>query len=273
MSLDIYWGLDIYRVVLFPLFDSGVNKGGIQAVDNSAFEGYEVPGPVSFEFSFGNPRTIPNVSQGRVNDTIILPSTEAKTAILRCSYDSQTLNALLTGVNITTNGLAKVLDEGTDREGLEIQCAALLQQLVSHDDDGLEVWSTDLCPRVTLVPQPVNKTDAALSKQYNIALGKSTKRAWGETLSIATHNCTRAVKQNVLSNGRFNMVGWLGDCIDSTFALPADKPALTSSSAKAWNFVTGALVAGTWDLADLATTFTPTVIPDATDLLTCIYEW
>ena len=273
MALDIYWGLDIYRVVLFPLFESGVNKGGIQAVDEAAFEGYEVPGPVSFEFSFGNPRTIPNVSQGRVNDTIILPSTEAKTGVLRCSYDSQTLNALLTGVNIVTRGLSTVLPEGTDREGLEIQCAMLLQQLVSHDDDGAEMWSTEVCPRATLVPQPINKTDAALSKAYNIALGQATRYAWGETLTLGTHNCTRAVKAHVLSNGRFNMVGWLGDCVASNFTLPTDKPALTSSSATVWNFVTGAAVSGTWNATTSATTFTPTVVPDATDLLTCIYEW
>jgi len=273
MALDTYWGLDIYRVVLFPLFTSGVNKGGIQAVNNSAYEGYDVPGPVTFEFNFGNPRTIPNVSQGRVNDTIILPSVEAKTGILRCSYDSQTLNALLTGTTIITEGESKVLQEGTDREGLEIQCGLLLQQLVSHDDDGSVMWATDICPKATLVPQPVNKNDTALSKVYNIALSQSTKRLCGEALSISTHGCTKAVKEVVLSNDRKNVVGWLGDCIDSTFTLPTDKPAKTSATAKVWNYATGAAVAGTWDLATLSTTFTPTVIPDATDLLVCAYEW
>ena len=273
MTLDTAWGLDIYRVVLFPLFTSGTNKGGMQAVDENAYEGVDVPGPVSFEFSFGTPRTVANVSQGRVNDTIILPSTDPKTAVLRCSYTSQVLNALLTGVNITTVGAAKVMEDGTDLEGQEIQCGLLLSQLQSHDDDGNVIWVTELCPKATLVPSPVSYNAEALVKEYTIGLSQSTKRIWGETLTLVTHGCTKAVKSQVVSDNRFNLVGWLGDCVATDFLLPTDKPALTSAAAKVWNYATGAAVAGTWDLATLATTFTPTVTPDALDLLICSYEY
>lgn len=273
MTLDTSWGLDIYRVVLFPLFTSGINKGGIQAVDENAYEGVEVPGPTSFEFSFGSPRSIPNVSQGRVNDTIVLPSIDPKTAVMRCSYSSQTLNAMLSGLKVTTVGAAKVVEEGTDKEGQEIQCALLLSQLVSHDDDGNVVWVTELCPKATLVPSPVNYNADALVKEYTIGLSQSPKRMWGEALSLATHGCTRAVKSQVVSNGRFNVIGWLGDCVATAFVLPTDKPALTSAGAKVWNFATGAAVTGTWDHATNATTFTPTVTPDALDLLICTYEY
>lgn len=273
MTLDTYWGLDIERVVLFPLFTSGVNKGGIAAVSDAAFEGYDAPGPVSLEFSFGNPRTIPNVSQGKVNDTIILPSVEAKSGVLRSSYDSQTLNALLSDTKITTMGLSKVFPEGTNREGEEIQCAMVVNRLVSHTDTGDLVHASEVFGKVTLVPRKTNFSDAALQKEYTIGFSQPTKYAWGETLSLATHGCTKATNALLLSDNYFNMIGWLGDCIDTTFELPADKPALTSSSAKVWNYVTGAAVAGTWNLSDLATVFTPTVTPDSTDLLICTYEY
>lgn len=273
MTLDTAWGLDIYRVVLFPLFTSGTNKGGIQAADEAAYEGFEVPGPVSFEFNFGSPRTIPNVSQGRVNDTIILPSLDPKTGVLRCSYNSQTLNAMLTGAEITTVGAANVLDEGTDLEGQEIQCGMLLQQLVSHDDDGNVVWVSDACPKVTLVPSPTSYNENALVKEYNIALSPSTKRLWGELLVAGTHGNTKTVKSNVVSNNKFNVIGWLGDNVATVFTLPTGKPGILSSAAKVWNFATGAAEAGAWDDADNPTAFTPSVKPSAGELLICTYEW
>lgn len=273
MSLDTAWGLDIYRVVLFPLITSGTNKGGISAVDEAAYEGHEVVGPVSFEFNFGNPRTIANVSQGRVNDTIILPSTDPKTGVLRCSYNSQTLNALLTGVEITTVGAANVMEEGTDREGLETQCGMLLQQLVSHDDDGNVVWVSEIVPKATLVPSPVNYNENALVKEYTIALSQSPKRLWGETLTLATHNCTKAVKSNVVSNNRFNVVGWLGDNVATVFTLPTDKPGITSAAATVWNYATGVEEPGAWDSPTAPTEFTPTVKPSAGELLICTYEY
>jgi len=273
MTLDTAWGLDIYRVVLFPLITSGTNKGGISAVDESAYEGLEVPGPVSFEFNFGNPITIANTSQGRVNDTIILPSKDPKTGVMRCSYNSQTLNAMLTGVNITTVGAAKVMEDGTSREGQEIQCGLLLQQLVSHDDDGNVVWVSEVCPKATLVPSPVNYNENALVKEYNIALSQSPKRLWGETLTIATHNCTKAVKSNVISDDKFNVIGWLGDNVATEFTLPADKVAKTSAAAKVWNYYTGVEETGAWDASINADTFTPTVKPAAGELLICTYEW
>lgn len=273
MTLDTAWGLDIYRVVLFPLFTSGTNKGGMQAVDENAYEGVEVTGPVSFEFNFGTPRTIPNVSQGRVNDTIILPSLDAKTGVLRCSYNSQTLNALLTGVEVTTVGAANVMDEGTDLEGQEIQCGLLLQQLVSHDDEGNVVWVTEACPKATLVPNPVNYNENALVKEYNIALSQSTKRLWGELLAAGTHGNTKTIKSNVVSNNKFNVIGWLGDNVATVFNLPTDKPGKTSAAAKVWNFASGVEETGTWDNSTTPTAFTPTVKPSASELLICTYEW
>jgi hypothetical protein len=207
-----------------------------------------------------------------VNDTIILPSTDPKTAVMRCSYSSQTLNALLTGVKITTVGASKVMEDATDLEGQEIQCGLLLSQLVSHDDDGSVVWVTELCPKATLVPSPNSYNAEALVKEYTIGLSQSTKRIWGETLTLATHGCTKAVKSNVVSNGRFNVVGWIGDCTATDFLLPVDKPALTSATAKVWNYVTGAAVPGAWDIATLSTTFTPTSVA-GTELMVCSYEY
>lgn len=273
MALDINWGVELDRVVLFPLFTSGTNKGGIQAVTDAAYEGVEVPGPVSLDFSFGTPRTIPNISRGRVNDTIILPSIDPKTATLVGSYNSQVLNALLTGAKVTTMGLSKVIPENTSEEGSEIQCAMLVQQLVSHNETGALIYVTEMFANVTLVPQKTNYGANATAKNYQIAFAQPAKYAWGEVLSLATHGATKAVGAHIESNGQWNLIGWLGGCLETTFELPAAKPALTSSTAKVWNFVTGVEEPGTWDTANLSTYFTPTVTPSTSELLVCVYEY
>lgn len=273
MAFDIDWGVELDRVVLYPLFTSGTNKGGMQAVDENAFEGYEVPGPVSLDFSFGNPRTIPNVSRGRVNDTIILPSIDPKTAVLVGSYNSQTINALLTGAIVNTMGLASVMPETTSEEGNEIQCAMLVQQLVSHNDDGDLICVSEFFTKVTLVPQKANYGANATAKNYQIAFAQPAKYAWGESLTLATHGATKAASAHIQTNGRFNAVGWMGGCLEADFMLPTDKPALTSSTAKVWNYVTGVAEAGTWDAATDAAIFTPTVVPSTGELLVCTYEY
>ena len=273
MTLDIEWGVELDRVVLFPLFTSGVNKGFMTAVDEVAYEGVEVPGPVSLEFSFGTPRTIPNISRGRVNDTIILPSQDPKTGVLIGSYNSQVLNALLTGAVITTMGLSKVLPEGTSEEGKEIQCAMLVQQLVSHDDSGNLICVSELFSKVTLVPQKRNYGAEATAKNYQIAFGQSPQYAWGESLTLALNGATSAVGAHIESNDTFNTIAWLGDGVATAFTLPADKVAKTSSTAKVWNVLTGAAEAGAWDSPTLSDTFTPTVAPSAGELLVCTYEF
>jgi len=273
MTLDIEWGVELDRVVLFPLFTSGDNKGGIQAVDESAYEGVEVPGPVSLDFKFGSPRTIANTSQGRVNDTIVLPSLDPKTGTLAGSYNSQVLNSLLTGAKVTTMGAAKVLPETTSEEGKEIQCAMLVQQLVSHDDEGNSMYVSEFFAKVTLVPQKTSYGEKATAKNYEVAFSPSAKYGWGEVLTLADHGVTKAVSGHVISNDRWNVVGWLGDNVATAFTLPTDKPAKTSAAAKVWNYFTGVEEVGAWDASINAITFTPTVKPGAGELLIVTYEW
>lgn len=273
MALDIDWGVELDRVVLFPLVTTGANKGGPQGVSEAAYEGVEVPGPVSVEFSFGTPRTIPNISRGRVNDTIILPSLDPKTGVLIGSYNSQTLNALLTGAKVTTVGESKVIPENTSEEGKEIQVAMLVQQLVSHNDNGEVICVSELFTKATLVPQKVNRGAEATAKNYQIAFSMANKYAWGESLTLATHGATKAVSAHIESNGTFNLVTWLGDGEATDFTLPATRLGLTTAKAKVWNFVTGAAEAGAWDESTDLLTFVPTVVPSLGELLIVTYEF
>jgi hypothetical protein len=64
MTLDIEWGVELDRVVLFPLFTSGDNKGGIQAVDESAYEGVDSPDPFHLTSNLAVPEPSPTPRKG-----------------------------------------------------------------------------------------------------------------------------------------------------------------------------------------------------------------
>jgi hypothetical protein len=266
MALDIVTAIDVYRVVAFPL----ASDGSLPSVDNSAYEGVEFSGPVSFELNLGAPRTIPVVAQGRVLDTFLLPSIEAKTGTLRCAYDVQTLNALLTGVNQTTVGEAKVVDEGTNKEGQEILVGLLLQQLQAHNESGLTVWRTDIIPRARLSPSNPPMNAETLVKEYTMVAASSSKRLWYETLTTATHGCTSAHKQNVLTEYKLNIVGWTGDGAETTFNFPADKPPSENAKVKVFNFTTGVEVAGALNVYP---EWVASVAPASGAKLAAVYEY
>jgi hypothetical protein len=266
MALDIATAIDIFRVVAYPL----TSDGSMPSVDNSAFEGVEFTGPVSFELNLGAARTIPVVAQGRVRDTFLMPSIEAKTGTLRCAYDVQTINALLTGVNQTTVGEAKVVDEGTDKEGQEILVGLLLQQLQAHDEDGLTIWRTDFLPRARLSPSNPAMNAEVLAKEYTIVAASSRRRLWYETLTTAVHGCTSAHKQNVLTENKAHVIGWTGDGTETTFNFPEDKPPSENAKVKVYNFTTGLAVAGALNVYP---EFVASSAPADGAKLACFYEY
>jgi hypothetical protein len=277
MALDILTALDVYRIKAFPLNSDGSflisaedpSGGGLQ----DAFEGFLFEGPISFDVNFGAARQIPIIAQGQVQDTFILPSIDPKTGVIRTAYDKLTLNQLLTGNLITTVGLAKVIDEATNREGQEQLVALWLQQLMAHDEAGLTVWRTDVIHRARLVPSPTGYSDTPMQKEYNIAMSRSTKRAWGEPYSVVTHGHTEAVKSQAITSNVWDLIIWEGNGEYTFHDLPIDKPAVTSSTAKVWDMTTGAARAGAWNTPTGATRFTPSVPLEANRQLAVTYEY
>lgn len=266
---DITWGLDIYQIVAFPLSSTGA----LLATDTGPYEGVEFAGPKSFVPSLGTVRNIVNVSQGRVNDTIHLPSIDPKTAELRCSYDKQTLDALLSNTLKSTLGEGTVTHYGTDKEGTEILAGLVASQLISHDDDGLLVWRHYIVPRATIIPSPVSYDENALDKLYQVTMSAASRELWGEFLSEATHGCTKSTMTQLVTENNFAIVAWLADGTEPTFYFPADKAPVSAAKTKLWNFATGLSVAFT--LADDAygQGVSPTVLPALNTLLIATYEW
>jgi hypothetical protein len=266
---DITWGLDVYRIVAFPLSSTGA----LLATDTAPYEGVEFAGPKSFVPNLGAVRNIVNVSQGKVNDTIHLPSIDPKTAELRCSYDKQTLDALLSNTNKTTLGEGTVTHFGTDKEGTEILCGLVASQLISHDDDGLVVWRHYIVARATIVPSPVNFDENALEKVYQVTMSAATRELWGKTLTIAAEGCTKSTMTQLVTENNWAVMAWLADGTEPTFYFPADKPPVSAAKTKLWNFATGADVAFALVDDSYGEGVTPTVLPANNTLLIATYEW
>lgn len=240
----IGWGTDVYRAVFYPIGDDG----GIDVppypdtLPADGFGGYEFNGPKNLTLNLGAPRAITNVSQGRVNDTIYLPSTDAKTAEFHLSYIDQELFAILGAVKRRTDlGMGSTFPFGTDKQGLEIAGTFLISNLAFHDEDGVTRWHNYILPRVRAVVNMPSMDENALDVTVNLSLGSTRKHVWGQTVSEANDGATQVMGYDHITSDRFNIYAWLADGTEDVFLLPTDKPSLSNfaDTMSIWNFTTG----------------------------------
>lgn len=264
-----FWGLDIKSVTFYEIYPSGANEGGIKATSTSPYSGVNVPGARSFTIAEREPRRFSNVSAGRVNDTITLPSIEPITATLTCSYESQEFRALLTRASVFNVADLDVLSLLTDRQGEELTGTLMITALVLHDQTGKRVYGGLLIPRATLVPSMYSFNQDPVEITYNISIGQNDKMPWGTKLSIGTHGVTLAGAYQFIADNPVYMVGWLADGTATSFSLPTDHKIVSSSKAAVYNYSTGTTITGTWTNDD---TFTVSTAPADGTLLVCVYE-
>jgi len=276
ISLDGYTAIDMYRAVGFPLNNDGTFRvtedasgGGIQDL----YQGIEFLAPVGLDFSLGAPRSIPVIAQGQVQTTFNLPSTDAKTAVLRAAYEKLSVDVALTNTVVDSIASMKAMGIDNDKSGQETLMAFMTAQLQSHDEDGNSIWANILLNRTRMKPNRPSLSAEPLAKEYNMTLSRSTKRFWGESYSEITHGRTEDVGDVLLSQDKLGLGVWVGNAEYTFFNLPAAQPAVTSARAKVWDFSTGAARAGAWDNANDSLVFTPSVlVPDGT-VLFVTYEY
>jgi hypothetical protein len=271
ITLDGYTAIDVYRAIGFPLNNDGTFN--VPDIDEELYEGVEFLAPVGLDFSLGEPRSIPVVAQGQVQTTFNLPSTDAKTAVLRAAYEKMSTDVALTDTLVDTIGAMKAMGIDSNKAGQEKLMAFMISQLQSHDEDGNSIWANVLLNRTRIKPNRPSFTSDAMAKEYLMTLSRSTKRMWGETYSEVTHGREEDIGDVILSQDKLNIGAWLGDGVITEFNLPVDKPAVTSARAKVWDVTTGAARAGAWDAPNDSASFTPTVMPTAGAVLFVTYEY
>lgn len=271
----IGWGTDVYRAVFYPIDNDGaIEVPGYPEPAADGFGGYEFAGPKNLTLNLGAPRAITNVSQGRVNDTIYLPSTDAKTAEFHLSYIDQELFSKLGAVKTRINiGEARILPFATDKQGLEIDGLFLISNLAFHDRGGVSMWHNYLLPRVRAVVNMPSMDENAVDVTVNLSLGSATRHVWGAAVSEANDGATQFIGQDIQTFGRFNIHAFLTDGTEDTFLLPADKPALANyaTTLTLWDYALGTEV--TAGITKSSTGIVYAAPPAASKTLIAIYEY
>lgn len=239
----IGWGVDVYRALFFPIDSTGGidHPGYPDLAATEAYEGLEFTGPKSLALNLGAPRAIVNVAQGRVQDTIYLPSIEAKTAEFHLSYIDQVTFAALSAVKTRVVGAGRSMPFGTDKQGLEIDGIFMISQLAFHDEDGITNWHNYLLPRARAIVNMPSFDENAIDVTVNLSLGQSSKHVWGQTLTEATDGALKMHGLDHITSDRFNVVAWLADGVEDTFLFPTDKPALSNfaTTFELWDYAAG----------------------------------
>lgn len=267
----IGWGVDVYRATFFPIrSDGGIDAPGYPIAAEVAYEGLEFSRPKSLTLNLGAPRAITNVAQGRVQDTIYLPSTDAKTGEFHLSNIDLETFAELSGVKTRTVGLGLGMPFGTDKQGLEIDGIFLISQLAFHDNDGVTNWNNYILPRTRAVVTMPSFNENAIDVLVSLSLSPAKKHIWGEALSETNDGALEMTGYNHITAQRFNVVAWVGDGSETIFLLPANRQAASTfaTSFKVYNYATGATVAGT----PAADKFTAGAAPADEALLIGLYE-
>lgn len=270
----IGWGTDVYRAVFFPITSAGgIDVPGYPAPAGDGYGGLEFQGPKSLVLNLGAPRSVVNVSQGRVNDTIYLPSIEAKSGEFHLSYIDQVTFAELSAVKTRIIGGGRGMPIGTDKQGLEIAGTFLISQLVTHDEDGISLWHSYLMPRARAIVQWPSFDENAIDVTVTLALSKCTKHVWGTALTEADDGALSMHAWDHMTWNRFNIHAWLADGAEDTFLFPADKPAAAdyATSFKLWDFASGTEIT-----AGITKSTTGVVYgspPAASKLLIATYEY
>jgi hypothetical protein len=268
----IFWSRDVYRATFFPIrTDGGINAPGYPVPAATPYEGLELVGPKNFSFNLGAARAVTNVSQGRVNDTMYLPSIDAKTAEFHLSYFDQAKFATLSGVKRRTIGAGTGMPLATDKQGLEISGTFVISHLKTQDDDGVQQWHNYLIPRCRAVVGVPNADDNDFDITVQMSLSSTMKHIWGEALTELADGATKMHAWDHVTWDRLNLVAWLADGSEDTFLLPTDKPAASTyaTSFTVWDYALGTEVSGTPSTASFVAGSAPT----ADKLLIAVYEY
>lgn len=271
----IGWGTDVYRAVFYPIAtDGGIDVPPYPEPAADGFGGYEFRGPKNLTLNLGAPRAVTNVSQGRVNDTIYLPSTDAKTAEFHLSYIDQVLFAKLGAVKTRVDiGYGRTMPFGTDKQGLEIDGIFVISNLAFHDGDGVNQWHNYILPRVRAIVNMPSFDENAVDVTVNLSLGSTTRHVWGQTVSETNDGATQLMGYDHITWDRFNIYAWLADGSETDFLFPADKPALSNyaDTFALWDYDAGTEV--TAGITKSTTGVVYGVAPANGKLLIALYEY
>lgn len=257
-------GLDIWKVKFYPLSSDGtIAVPGYPTPATTPYEGLELPKPKTLAPNLGNPRTIAVTAQGRVQTTFILPPIDPKTIECHLAYIDMDVFAELSAVKVRTIAGAQMMAAGTNKQGFEIQGMLLVQQLVGHDDDDIDVYVGYVIPRVKASITWMAFNENPIDVTVTMSVGRSKKHAiLGSALTENSDGATEGAMFPFVSFGPRNIVAWMADGSEDEFLLPTDAQASDTyaDTFKVYDSTAGSgtAVAGTSAVSKFTATSAPT---------------
>lgn len=244
------------------------SNGYPAATSTTVYEGIELSGIKGFELSSPNARMITHSGNDRVLAVDFLPTQEAVSGEIRIAPSLMTVNATLMNTTAFTVGETKMLPWGTDKQGSEEDVSVLVFQQSLDKDTKLRAWRSVLIPRARAVPVLAPMNDNPSEFRYQVVASPSTKHIWGKSLATSTEGATEAAAIEAMTEKKPKIVAWMGDNIETAFALPTNYPAAATTKMVVW--VDGVLDA-TPTLS--VSSVTPTAKPTAGQMVVCFYEY
>jgi hypothetical protein len=270
----IGWGVDVYRASFYPINTAGgVDVPGYPEPATDGYGGLEFSRPKSLTLNLGAPRAITNVAQGRVQDTIYLPSTDAKTGEFHLSNIDQVTFAALSAVKTRLVGGGRSMPFGTDKQGLEIDGTFVISQLAFHDNDGVSQWHNYILPRVRAIVTMPSFDENAIDVTVNLSLSPTSKHVWGQALSEANDGALSMTGLDHITWDRFNIHAWLADGVEDTFLFPVNKQALSNfaDTFTLWDYNAGTEITASITKSETGVVFVSA--PADGKLLVALYEY
>lgn len=260
----VYVGLR--HVVVYELDANGYPSPG--AVPATPYEGLEFGGEKAFELTVPDPRKFVHVGRDRALQVQYLPSLDSVEAEMRVDGSNLAVIAALSGVLDFDLGEINAIALATDAQGSEPNVGALIYQEARERDSGAICYHGYIIPATRAIYMPPGMTDSIQEARFKLAPAVRTAHLWGTSLAVGTEGATQAQMIEIASNGKPNLVAWLGDGSEDEFSLPTAKPATGTGTMTVW--VDGVLT--TSGVTKAITSLTFTYPPADGAIVVCLYE-
>jgi len=255
------------RGVIFELNAAGMPDAIAPA--HTAYEGIELLGLKTFEPTIPPVRNIVHSGNDRVMAFDFLPAIEGIGGTLSVAGRDFGLDAMIAAVKEVTLNETKYVAQGTDQQGAEPDVALFVFQQAKDASSRSRRYRFHIVPKCVISATPPGMNENPAETKYSLAINPTTQHLWGTALSIATDGCLEAGMIEGMSEGRPNLVAWLGDGVETEFLFPTSKPATVTTK------IHGVWVAGVIDasVGKTVTGVTPTTMPTAGQIVVALYEY